>query len=586
MEDTYCGSSARPRSPSPCSPPCISRRSGRMVDSSVCSPGSAPPLVIAVVAAASLPPAKSTAVPAFEPAPVAARFLDAVRPVTAPADPDRDRVRRRRWTPRRSPGRCGSSPDGPISVSWDAAGRHLTISPTAHWRPDTLYTVTIDAQRALRGRRQARRPDAQRRAHRGRRARRSIAATADARRSGPADTSFTIKLDRAVPLAAVRAALRSTPRSTATCSRAPTSGEYRLHAVEHAQPAARSTAIWLDGLVDADGLPFEAVPAIVVSTGRAPSVVRFRPVNGTREGRSAPRSSPSGSRSRWTHARPPPRSSSSARGKPRHRQDRLGRGRHGARVHADEAARRTARASQMTVDGSARSRGGARVEAASATFKVVPKPAPRVRAAGAPAGGGGGGGNGGGGGGGGHIPHAGGGGAANGSWGAVERYYLRLMNCTRTGGWVTRQRHCSRPAAGTSTPLVAERGDLGPRVAPVRAPPRDQQPVRPLHRRHARATGCGTPATTSYRWAENLGCRVGQPVQRRARVAPVLPEREAVQRRPLPEPDEPRLRPGRDRRLGRQTAASGWSSTSTTPDRRTVRPTGAGRTIGRVTIGR
>src|SRR4029079_9607257 len=31
----------------------------------------------------------------------------------------------------------------------------------------------------------------------------------------------------------------------------------------------------------------------------------------------------------------------------------------------------------------------------------------------------------------------GGGSVGGGSWGAVETYYLRLMNCTRTGGWVT-----------------------------------------------------------------------------------------------------------------------------------------------------
>ena len=236
-------------------------------------------LIIAVVAAASLPPAKSTAVPAFEPAPVAARFLDAVKTGHGTRDP----IEIEFDAPMDAASVAGAlriSPDGPISVSWDAAGRHLTISPTAHWRPDTLYTVTIDGSARSEAGGKLGAPI------------RSVVLTA-ARATGRsrprrtlgdrvrADTSFTIKLDRAVPLAAVRAALRSdarAPRRPAGGRRRP--ANYVFTPWSTLSPGAKYR-IWLDGLVDADGLPFEAVPAIVVSTGRAPSVVRFRPVNGT-----------------------------------------------------------------------------------------------------------------------------------------------------------------------------------------------------------------------------------------------------------------------------------------------------------------
>ena len=143
-------------------------------------------------------------------------------------------------------------------------------------------------------------------------------------------------------------------------------------------------------------------------------------------------------------------------------------------------------------------------------FKVAPKPAPKVHAAGAPTSGGGGGNGGGGGGGGGHIGHGGGGGAANGSWGAVERYYLQLMNCTRTGGWVTGSGSCKSPGGRNVDPLSLSEG-ISDNVS------------RPYARHLATNNQCdhfigGTPGDRlrragydSYRWAENLGCRSGNP---------------------------------------------------------------------------
>ena len=101
----------------------------------------------------------------------------------------------------------------------------------------------------------------------------------------------------------------------------------------------------------------------------------------------------------------------------------------------------------MSVGPAATSRAGVPVQAASATFRVVPKPAPAAKPKPAHTGGSG------------SvkrqpISHSGGSGAVAGSWHAVESYYLRLMNCTRTGGWVTSGGSCSSPGGRNVKPLV------------------------------------------------------------------------------------------------------------------------------------
>jgi uncharacterized protein YkwD len=97
-----------------------------------------------------------------------------------------------------------------------------------------------------------------------------------------------------------------------------------------------------------------------------------------------------------------------------------------------------------------------------------------------------------------------------GRWAAVETYYLGLMNCTRTGGWVTASGSCSSPGGRDVAPLKLDAG-ISSKVS------------RPYARMVATENLCshfigGSPANrlkaagyTSYRWAENLGCRSGDP---------------------------------------------------------------------------
>jgi uncharacterized protein YkwD len=105
---------------------------------------------------------------------------------------------------------------------------------------------------------------------------------------------------------------------------------------------------------------------------------------------------------------------------------------------------------------------------------------------------------------------SGGGAVGGGSWGAVEVYYLKLMNCTRTGGWVTSTGACSSPGGRNVAALKLDAG-ISTKVS------------RPYARKLTLSGVCshfsgGTPGDRlraagyySYKWAENLGCQGGNP---------------------------------------------------------------------------
>jgi hypothetical protein len=104
----------------------------------------------------------------------------------------------------------------------------------------------------------------------------------------------------------------------------------------------------------------------------------------------------------------------------------------------------------------------------------------------------------------------GGGAVGGGSWASIETYYLGLMNCTRTGGWVTSTGHCNSPGGRNVAPLKLSTG-ISSEVS------------RPYAKKLAVGNDCshfmgGGPddrlrraGFSSYRWAENIGCRSGGP---------------------------------------------------------------------------
>ena len=132
-------------------------------------------------------------------------------------------------------------------------------------------------------------------------------------------------------------------------------------------------------------------------------------------------------------------------------------------------------------------------EKTTAKFRVERKPPPPASASG-----------------GGSISISSGGSGGGGSWAAVERYYLGLMNCTRTGGWVTSSGSCSSPGGRNVAPLRLDSG-ISNRVA------------RPYARLLATTGQCSHYANggpddrlrsagfTGSNWGENIGCRGGNP---------------------------------------------------------------------------
>ena len=162
----------------------------------------------------------------------------------------------------------------------------------------------------------------------------------------------------------------------------------------------------------------------------------------------------------------------------------------------------------ITVTGAARSAAGVSTGDAAdtvvykATFTVVPKPVTKAKAKAAPR----------------RSstkvtkPSSGGGGTTSAPWLSVEKYYIQLLNCTRTGGWVQADGSCKGYGSGTYSayvkPLSLSSG-ISSNVS------------RPYAKKLAVGNDCshfigGDPGDrlrragyTSYRWAENIGCRSG-----------------------------------------------------------------------------
>ena len=111
------------------------------------------------------------------------------------------------------------------------------------------------------------------------------------------------------------------------------------------------------------------------------------------------------------------------------------------------------------------------------------------------------------------------------------------MNCTRTGGWVTSSGRCSSPGGRNVAPLKLDSGHQQQGRAAVREEARDRATTAATSSAATRATGSAGPATRATAGPRTSAAGRAAP-RRRARLAPLLPVREVVQRRPLREHDE------------------------------------------------
>jgi uncharacterized protein YkwD len=408
-------------------------------------------------------------------------------------------------------------PAVPVDATFDAAGTGVTIAPAAHWAPGTYYTVTIGQDARDRSGRQLSapvqtafltRPAASAR----------LFATGEEGGAVPLDARFVVTVEGDVPAETLAAAIDISPSVPGTVS-VTGAGEPSARGGDPVSqviftPSAPLAAglkytVSLASLVDADGAPLIESPAMVVTTASAPSVVRFRPAAGAT---SVPLAAPISVRFTQAMDRASTQAAFSAT---------VG----GASVTGtfDWAEKGTvlvfkpakpfdySKTVALSVGATALSaRGVPLVAVASAKFTTIAKPAPKpapkpaakpaakpvAKPAAKPAPK--------------PVPIASGGSVAGGTWAAVEAYYLRLLNCTRTGGWVTTSGSCLPGSNGT--PPLAMSAALQTRVA------------RPYAKVLATTGACSHTAdgTFAYRlarggfsgyiWAgENVGCGNGDP---------------------------------------------------------------------------
>ena len=387
-------------------------------------------------------------------------------------------------------------PAVPFQLEWSADDTHVSIVPTGTWQPSTYYTVTVGAGALAESGRPMTRPA--RAAFLTRDAATGLlAATGMVEKRATIDSSFTVAFDQPVDLTSVGPALTVDPPLTGALTRTTSPGGASTYTFTPSQPLAPDTRyrITVDGVRDTSGVELAPI-TMALRTVAAPQVVRFRPKDSTddvlrdavisvRFTGSMDRASTKAGFTVTADGKRVPGRVTFAEDDTVLIFDPSSKLPYGAKVVA-------------TVASSAKSVTGVPLSVATkGSFTVVPKPdaakptATRTSSAST------------------HIPRTSGGGTVgSGSWGAVERYYLRLMNCTRTGGWVTSGGDCSSPGGRNVAALRLDSG-ISSKVS------------RPYAKKLAVNNMCthfsgGNPGDrlrragySSYRWAENLGCRSG-----------------------------------------------------------------------------
>ena len=385
-------------------------------------------------------------------------------------------------------------PPTAVELHWSDDSTTVTIVPVGHWAVDTYHTITVKPGVLASSGRPLTAPIRSAFLTRGP-ATAFVGATEMVGKRVGLGTAFTIAFDRAVDPATLARGVRLDP---------PVRGHITAESAIDGLPRFTFTPLSslkantryrfiVDGVRDEDGIAV-APTSFSVRTAVAPEIVRFRPAASTKDVARSADVSVRFSRP-MNHASTKQAFSLLIDGKAVAGKVTFAENdtvlifdpdkdfAYDARVLAVVA--RSAR----SVDGVAL---GADVQAAFRTeLKNVPTPAKP-----APAASGG--------------SSSGGTSTGSGSWGAVERYYLGLMNCTRTGGWVTSSGDCSSPGGRSVAALKLDAG-ISSKVS------------RPYAKKLAVGNDCshfigGNPGDrlrragyTSYRWGENLGCRSGNP---------------------------------------------------------------------------
>ncbi len=185
----------------------------------------------------------------------------------------------------------GVEPRTDVKLGWSDDGTQLLVEPVGSWQPATYYTITVNAGARDRDGRPLGAPvraGFYTRAATGT----SLAATKRLEGGVAVDSAVSLAFDRPVSVAGVLRAFRITPTVPGTLLVAsdgpgdtdPTFADAFVW--EPAVPYAAETAYTVtlaDGVTDAEGSAVAAPAPLAFTTTDAPSVVRFRPRNGSED---------------------------------------------------------------------------------------------------------------------------------------------------------------------------------------------------------------------------------------------------------------------------------------------------------------
>jgi len=393
-------------------------------------------------------------------------------------------------------------PPTAVELDWNADRTTLTVRPASHWSAGAYQVVTVEpGALAATGRPMAavaRAAFVTRPATTGR-----IQATTVKGDAASIATAFRLTFDRPVAASAVAAAVKVSPAakgSVVTLAGRPdatlSTGTAFLFTPDSVLAPGTAYTVSVDGLVDLDGAAVLLDESLKVTTTTAPGVVRFRPVNGAKD---VERSTTLSVRftTAMSHVSTRAAFKVTANGAPVAGTVSFAEG-NTVLVFTPSKALPPGATVVMSVAGTATTVHGVPLAApVTATIHTVAaaKPATTTTSTRTTTS---------------SSSSSAGKAVGGGSWGAVETYYLKLMNCTRTGGWVTSTGSCSSPGGRNVAALRLDSG-ISTKVS------------RPYAKKLAVNNLCthfsgGNPGNrlsaagyTSYIWAENLGCRSGNP---------------------------------------------------------------------------
>jgi Bacterial Ig-like domain len=308
-----------------------------------------------------------------------------------------------------------------FKLSWDANGRILSLVPATHWDPYTSYHVTIAASATDQQGMTLNAPIGALFST-GSLTSGSIKATEVVNGDVAPASAFEITFSRPVKLATVASRFSITPNVDASITGDdPTdaaSQTFTLTPTSSLAPGAKYTLSFFgSGATDSAGAPLSAVDDLKITTMAAPEVVRFRPRDKTS---TLDPGQPVSVRFTEPMDRPSTEKafSVSVGGKA------VGGSLYWAEndtVLVLDLSKNFKIGSKVLakVGAGAKSKDGMSIKAAAQATFTVARPASRK------------------------ISWSGGIASASSPWYGAELYYLRLMNCTRTGGWVTTSGDCS-----------------------------------------------------------------------------------------------------------------------------------------------